>query len=58
MFLDFIEIGTSDFNTLIQAAGPNTRGLSIDPISLYIDRLPNRPGCKKSTRPSPMLKAR
>ena len=47
MFLDFIEIGTSDFNTLIQAAGPDTRGLSIDPISLYIDRLPNRPGCKK-----------
>ena len=47
MFLDFIEIGTSDFNTLIQAAGPDTHGLSIDPISLYLDRLPNRPGCKK-----------
>lgn len=47
MFLDFIEIGTSDFNTLIQAAGPDTRGLSIDPISLYLDRLPNRPGCQK-----------
>lgn len=47
MFLDFIEIGTSDFNTLIQAAGPDTQGLSIDPISLYLDRLPNRPGCKK-----------
>lgn len=46
-FLDFIEIGTSDFNTLIQAAGPDTRGLSIDPISLYLERLPNRPGCKK-----------
>lgn len=47
MFLDFIEIGTSDFNTLIQAAGPDTHGLSIDPISLYLDRLPNRRGCKK-----------
>ncbi len=47
MFLDFIEIGTSDFNTLIQAAGPAAHGLSIDPISLYLDRLPNRPGCKK-----------
>ena len=48
MFLDFIEIGTSDFNTLIQAAGPAAHGLSIDPISLYLDRLPNRPGCKKN----------
>lgn len=47
MFLDFIEIGTSDFNTLIQSAGPATRGLSIDPISIYLDRLPARPHCKK-----------
>eukprot|EP01030_Chromulinospumella_sphaerica_P004317 gene4317-4225_t len=38
MFLDFIEIGTSDFNTLIQAAGPNTRGLDTH-LRLNLNRL-------------------
>ena len=47
MFLDFIEIGTSDFWTEISAATAQTRGLSIEPIKYYLDRLPDKPHCKK-----------
>lgn len=36
---DFIEIGTSDFNTLIEQY-PNKKGISIEPISVYFDALP------------------
>jgi autotransporter strand-loop-strand O-heptosyltransferase len=39
---DFIEIGTSDFNTLIELSDDNTIGISIEPIKYYIDRLPNK----------------
>jgi len=42
MNYDFIEIGTSDFNTLIQKADDNVIGLSIEPIFEYLQRLPNR----------------
>jgi FkbM family methyltransferase len=41
MKYDFIEIGTSDFDTLIQTATNTTRGISIEPIQYYLDRLPN-----------------
>ncbi len=44
---DFIEIGTSDFNALIQKAGPTTVGLSVEPLSDYLDRLPNKPRVQK-----------
>jgi FkbM family methyltransferase len=44
---DFIEIGTSDFNTLIQKAGPQTVGLSVEPLSQYLDRLPDKPRVQK-----------
>lgn len=47
MFLDFVEIGTSDFNTLIQQADDTTIGLSVDPIQLYLDRLPSPRNCVK-----------
>jgi hypothetical protein len=47
MFLDFVEIGTSDFNTLIERADDTTIGLSIDPIQLYLDRLPSPRNCIK-----------
>lgn len=43
---DFIEIGTSDFDTLIQKA-TNEVGLSIEPIKYYIDRLPNKENVTK-----------
>ena len=38
--LDFIEIGTSDFDTEIQNANGRT-GLSIEPIKHYLDALPD-----------------
>jgi len=44
---DFIEIGTSNFNTLIETADDNTLGLSIDAVKHYIDVLPNKPNIKK-----------
>jgi hypothetical protein len=46
-FLDFLEIGTSDFDTLIQKASDKDVGISIDPISFYLDRLPSPSKCKK-----------
>lgn len=49
MKYDFIEIGTSNFNTLIESATDLTRGLSIEPIQYYLDQLPNPPGVKKLT---------
>lgn len=50
--LDFLEIGTSDFNTSLQAAAssPNSdlvRGVSVDAMALYLDRLPQLPLCHK-----------
>jgi hypothetical protein len=40
MYLDYIEIGTSDFDTLVQKT--DLKGISIDPLSIYLDRLPNK----------------
>ncbi len=47
MEYDFIEIGTSDFGTLIENADNNTKGLSIEPIQVYLDNLPNKKNVKK-----------
>lgn len=47
MIYDFIEIGTSDFHTLIEKANDNTVGLSIEPIKFYLDRLPSPKNVKK-----------
>ena len=47
MKYDFIEIGTSNFDTLIEAADDDTVGISIEPIRYYLDQLPNRAGVKK-----------
>lgn len=47
MDYDFIEIGTSNFDTLIQSADDTTIGLSIEPIKYYIDCLPDKKGVKK-----------
>lgn len=44
---DFIEIGTSNFDTLIQNAGDNTKGISVDAVKYYIDNLPDKPNVKK-----------
>ena len=47
MKYNFIEIGTSNFDTLIQAATDATVGLSIEPIQYYLDQLPNPTNVKK-----------
>lgn len=44
---DFIEIGTSDFDTLIQECHENTKGICIEPIKSYLDNLPNKPNVIK-----------
>lgn len=45
-FLDFIEIGTSDFDTEIQKKD-NRVGLSIDAVKYYLEQLPEKRGCRK-----------
>ena len=47
MKYDFVEIGTSDFDTEIQRASDTTVGLSIEPLQVYLDRLPNKPHVQK-----------
>ena len=44
---DFIEIGTSDFDTLIENSNDEIVGLSIEPIGYYLDKLPNKKNVKK-----------
>lgn len=41
MKYDFIEIGTSNFNTLIETADDTTVGISIEPMKKYLDQLPS-----------------
>lgn len=45
-FWDFIEIGTSDFNTEIEKKD-NKKGLSIEALKYYLDKLPDKEGCIK-----------
>jgi hypothetical protein len=40
--LDFIEIGTSDYDTLIDKADDSTYGITIEPLKFYLDNLPNK----------------
>lgn len=42
MDYDFIEIGTSDFDTLIELASDDTIGISIEPLQVYLDNLPDK----------------
>ena len=44
---DFIEIGTSNFETLIELADDTTKGISVDAVKYYIDCLPDKLNCKK-----------
>jgi hypothetical protein len=44
---DFIEIGTSNFDTLIEKASDSTIGLSVEPLNEYLDDLPNKNNVKK-----------
>lgn len=40
--LDFIEIGTSKFNSIIQVCDDNAIGISIEPILEYLNQLPDK----------------
>lgn len=42
--IDFIEIGTSDFRTLAKS---EQVGICVEPVLVYLDRLPNRKGLTK-----------
>lgn len=42
MDLDFLEIGTSNFGTLLQEASDETIGISVEPIKYYLDTLPDK----------------
>lgn len=44
---DFIEIGTSNFDTMIQSADDTVKGISVDAVKYYIDNLPNKKNIKK-----------
>jgi hypothetical protein len=46
MFCDFIEIGTSDFDTEIQKNDKRS-GISIEPVKYYLNRLPEKDNCIK-----------
>lgn len=47
MDLDFLEIGTSDFEALAIDSGPETIGMSVEPVGEYLESLPSRPGLIK-----------
>ena len=47
MKCDFIEIGTSNFDTLIEKSTDETVGLSIEPIKEYLEDLPDKNNVKK-----------
>ena len=39
---DFIEVGTSDFHTLIEEATDSTIGLCVEPLDYQLNNLPNK----------------
>lgn len=47
MKYDFIEIGTSNFDTYIQNATDQSIGISVEPILDYLNQLPDKPFIKK-----------
>ena len=44
---NFIEIGTSNFDTLIEKADDTTMGISVDAVKYYINQLPEKTNVKK-----------
>ena len=45
---DFVEIGTSNFDTELQKANNEVFGISVEPIKRYLDNIPNKTNCIKS----------
>lgn len=48
MKYDFIEIGTSDFNTVVESSKEDEVGLCVEPIPYYLDKLPTKPNVVKA----------
>ena len=47
MDIDFIEIGTSNFDTLLQKSTEGQTGFSVEPLKYYLNKLPNKSGIAK-----------
>lgn len=47
MIYDFIEIGTSDFRTIVESCSTSAVGICVEPIGSYLERLPSKPNVKK-----------
>lgn len=47
MKYDFVEIGTCDYHTLLEGCSSGQRGISVEPVKEYLDRLPNKPNVTK-----------
>jgi hypothetical protein len=45
--VNFIEIGSSNFGTLIATANAEAVGLTIEPLKFYLDQLPTKKNVKK-----------
>ena len=45
--LSFVEIGTSNFDTLIEGADDNVKGISVEPIQTYLNNLPDKANVRK-----------
>lgn len=47
--LGFLEVGTSDFNTMLEMYqnSPDATGISMEPLKFYLDSLPDHPQVKK-----------
>lgn len=43
----FVEIGTCDYDTLLERCAEDERGIAVEPIKQYLDRLPDRPNVTK-----------
>lgn len=47
MKYDFVEIGTCDFDTIVQNSDPGSKGICVDTLKSYLDNLPDIPGVIK-----------
>lgn len=41
-YYDFIEIGSADFETLLEQATDDVKGITVEPLREYLDKLPNK----------------
>lgn len=42
LHLDFLEVGTSDFNTHMETCSAYEKGMIIEPLKIYLDNLPDK----------------